>query len=104
MLATRCGDCYILGFIGANREFRLLYPKKHTEGPVYRYLNQFDAEKPDAFFEISKNGFSGISLARSCDYEAALIRFPHLQLYPTRIISGSGKESVFTFEQGFKHL
>lgn len=62
MLATRCGDCYILGLIGANREFRLLRPKKHTERSVYRYLNQFDAEKPDAFFEISKTVLVGFLL------------------------------------------
>lgn len=104
MLATRCQGYFMLELLGANRHFCSLRTKKHAERSIYRYLNQFDAEEPDPFFIITQNHFSGLSLSRSCDQEAALRRFPHLHLYPTMIRSSSGRGSVFTFGQDFESL
>ena len=106
ILGTECNGSYILELIGATRDFHRLRAKTHKERSVYRYLNQFDAEEPDPFFIVNSmnNHFSGLSLARSYDHEAALTRFPHLKLYPTMLQSSYGKGSVFTFGQDFRSL
>lgn len=100
MLATDCGDYYILELIGASKDFARLNVKRHRETSVYRYFNQFESGEPSPPFLVptESNHFSGISLARTRDIESLLTRFPHLKLYATTIDLSSGEGSVFKLD------
>jgi len=106
MLATDCGDYYILELIGATKDFARLKVKKHRECSIYRYFNQFEAGEPLPPFIIptENNHFGGLSLARTRDMESLLPRFPFLRLYATTLDMSSGKGSVFKFENFSRSL
>ena len=106
MLATDCGDYYILELIGATKDFSQLKVKKNRERSIYRYFNQFEAGEPSpSFFVPSENDhFDSLSLARTRDMDSLLSRFPYLRLYTTTLDMSSGQGSVFKFESCSKSL
>jgi hypothetical protein len=106
MLATDCGDYYILELVGASKDFVKLKVKKHRERSIYRYFNQFEAGEPlpPFFVPTENNRFLSVSLARTMDMETLLSRFPYLRLYTTTLDMSSGKGSVFKFESCSKSL
>jgi hypothetical protein len=106
MLATDCGDYYILELIGATKEFARLKVKNHSERSIYKYFNQFEADEPTPPFFIpsENNHFSSLSLVRTSEIESLMLRFPYLRLYATTLDISSGKGSVFKFESDSRSL
>lgn len=106
MLATDCGDYYILELIGATKDFAQLKVKKHRERSKYRYFNQFEASEPlpPFFIPTENNHLAGLALSRTRDMESLLSRFPYLRLYGTTLDMSSGKGSVFKFENFSRSL
>lgn len=106
MLATDCGDYYILELVGATKDFAKLKVKKRREPSIHRYFNQFEAGEPlpPFFVPTENNSFSSVSIARTRDTESLLSRFPYLRLYTTTLDVSSGKGCVFKFENCSKSL
>lgn len=106
MLATNCGDYYIIELIGATKDFTQLKVKNHREDSIYRYFNQFEAGEPlpPFFIPTENNHFGGLSLSRTKDMEFLLSRFPYLKLYPTTLDMSSGKGCAFKFESFSRSL
>jgi hypothetical protein len=106
MLATKCGDYYIIELIGATKYFTQLKVKRHREDSIYRYFNQFETGEPlpPYFIPTENNHFGSLSLARAKDMESLLTRFPYLRLYPTTLDMSSGKGSIFKFESSSRSL
>jgi hypothetical protein len=106
LLATNCGDYFIIELIGATKDFSRLKLKSHRETSIYRYFNQFEAGEPlPPFFIPTENyHFGSLTLARTRDTESLLSRFPYLRLYPTTLDMSSGKGSVFKFESSSRSL
>lgn len=99
ILVTNCSGYYVAELIGANERFFGLSAKIHKEKSIYRYLSQFDDSKPDPIFhfEGGSPGLRSLCLAHDADFDELLERFPHVNMYQSRIKRVGGSGSTLTF-------
>lgn len=104
LLLTHCDGYYIAELIGANEKFNGLTIKKQKEKSVYRYLSQFDESKPDPMFTLNGAGhrYIHLCLSHDVDYQEVSKRFPHIDLYETKIGRIDGRGSIFDFGDNFE--
>ncbi len=103
LLLTRCPGYYVAELIGATEKFNGLTLKRHEEHSIYRYMSQFDDSQPDPLFEFNGigTGLRFLSLAHDADYDATRIRFPHIDLYKSKINRVGGHGSTIAFGESF---
>lgn len=106
LIVTNCSGFYVAELVGAVEKYSGLIVKRHRETSIYRYFSQFDGSEPDPVFSFEGvgHGLSKLCLAQGEDIESMSARFPHLDLYKSRIIREGGHGSPLGFGEGFVSL
>lgn len=103
LLVTKCSGYYVAELIGATENFHGLTVKRHEERSIYRYMSQFDDSQPDPLLRLdgSCNGFRFLCLAHDADFNAIKSRFPHIELYESKLNRVGGHGSTIAFVDNF---
>ncbi len=104
IVATQCKGYYLVELMGAVRSYSTLVTKRHREDSIYRYLSQFDDGEPNPVvtFDSSNNALRFLCLSQKGMRDSALARFPHLELYQTKVRNVDGHGSVLAFGDKFR--
>lgn len=104
LLVTNCSGFYVAEFIGATEKFNGLTLKKHEDLSIYRYLSQFDDSTPDPILclDSERHILSGLCLAHEADFEALKDRFPHIELFGSKLNRIGGHGSTISFGSNFE--
>lgn len=103
LLVTKCSGYYVAELAGATEIFKGLSVKRHEEKSIYRYLSQFDDSEPDPLFRLDAacHGFRFLGLAHDADFVEVTNRFPHVELYGSKINRVGGHGSTIAFGDNF---
>jgi len=103
LLVTKCSGHYVAELIGATEKFDQLAVKRHEERSIHRYLSQFDDSEPDPLFRLdaSGHGFRFLCLAHDADFDEIKSRFPHIELYGSKLNRVGGHGSTIAFGDNF---
>jgi hypothetical protein len=106
LIYTPTNDSFVVELIGANPSFDTLLLKSHKETSINRYLNQFSDEPADGLFHLDSSGptFTNLCLAQEADLEELKLRFPAIDLFPSRLVRSGGKGAVFSFGHNFEYV
>lgn len=103
LLLTECSGYYVAELLGATESFNGLTIKRHEEQSIYRYLSQFDDSQPDPLIHLDGacHGFRFLCLAHDADFDAIKNRFPHIELYGSKLNRVGGHGSTISFGSNF---
>ncbi|MDH0132823.1 hypothetical protein N7381_06170 [Pseudomonas asiatica] len=106
LIVTNCSGYYVAELVGAVEKYVGLTVKRHREDSIYRYFSQFDGSEPDPLFSFggSNHRISWVCLAQAEELASVFERFPHLELYKTKLIRPNGHGSTVAFADGFRSL
>lgn len=104
LIVTNCSGFYVAELVGAVERFNGLTVKRHRENSIYRYFSQFDGSKPDSIicFSGERSRISSMCLAQCGSFESVSERFPHLDMYKTKLLRTGGHGSPIDFSDDFK--
>lgn len=103
LLLTKCSGYYVAELLGATENFSGLTIKRHEERSIYRYLSQFDDSQPDPLIHLDGacHGFRFLCLAHDADFNSIKNRFPHIELYGSKLNRVGGHGSTISFGENF---
>lgn len=106
LIVTNCSGFYVAELVGAVEKYSGLIVKRHRETSIYRYFSQFDGSEPDPLFTFqgAGHGLSTLCLAQGADIESMSARFPHLDLYKSKLVRQGGHGSPLSFGESFTSL
>lgn len=106
LIVTNCAGFYVAELVGAVESYKGLTVKRHREKSIYRYFSQFDDAQPDPVFSFAgaNHRISTACIAQAEELDSLSERFPHLELYKTKLLRKGGRGSPLAFAEGFKSL